>query len=78
LEQKDSDLHSVQEQLTDACRLVKDAHAEHDHEREDFQAEKEGLLRYLEQAQAGKVEANMKIAELEDQVREVSLFKLVK
>jgi len=56
--------------------LAKDTQANRDHEKEAFQAEKEDLLCYLEQVRA---EANKKIIELKDQVREeVSLFKHVK
>jgi len=60
----------------EARRLAKDAQANCDHEKEAFQAEKEDLLCDLKQMRA---EANRKIAELKDQVREeVFLFKLVK
>ena len=50
LEQKGSELNSVQEELKEARWLAKDAQAKRDHEKEVFQIEREGLLRDLEQA----------------------------
>ena len=60
LEQKDSELHFVWEQLKKAHRLAKGTQADRDHEKK-CQVEKEDLLRDLEQVRA---EASRKIVEL--------------
>ena len=63
LEQRGSELNSVQEQIGEARRLAEDTQAKRDHEKEAFQMEREGLLRDVEQARAGKVETQRKIIE---------------
>jgi len=44
LEQRGSELNSVQDQLEEARRLSKDAQAKRDQEKEAFQTDREGLL----------------------------------
>ena len=65
LEQRSSELKSVQEQLEEARRLAKDAHAKKDNEKKVFQTERKGLLRDLERAWAKEVEAKRKIIDFE-------------
>jgi len=49
--------------------MAEDAQAERERERKAFQLEKEGLLHELQQAQAGEIEADKKIADLKDRVQ---------
>jgi len=77
--QKDSELQSTWEELDKARRLVERAEVERNREMVAFQIKKEGLLRDLNQAQAGEVEADKKIVDLKAQVqKEIHLFKRVK
>ena len=68
LAQKDSELQSTREELKKTCRLVEGTKAEPDHERVAFHIEKEGLPHDLNQAQAGKLEADKEIADHKAQV----------
>ena len=76
--EKGSELQSALKELSAVRQLIEDAKAEHDCERIAFQDEKEDWFHQLEQALAGKAEAEEAGDVVARVQKEVWIFKLMK
>ena len=73
------ELQSTRRESREAFQLTKDTKAERDCEKTAFQAEKEGLLHDLKQAQVAKVKAEKKASDFITKLqKEVQVFKHLK